>query len=228
MAAVQSAIASLSPVEAISAFALVNTTTAAFLGESSRGPILEPVLVDSVRSYRELFGDARDGRWLADAVAGYFANGGTRAVICNIGGVVSSIDRPSRFAAALQRLDEFPEVALVCAPGQTESGVQELILSHCEASRLRFAVLDGPEEVELGAVTTLPRPRDSAFGAYYFPWVYVNEAGWGTRAVPPSGHIAGLLARWELERGVTRRRRTRSCGAPSASATSSLGLIRSS
>jgi Bacteriophage tail sheath protein len=34
----------------------------------------------------------------------------------------------------------------------------------------------------------------------YYPWV--RAAAGGTRLVPPSGHVAGVYARSDLERGV--------------------------
>jgi uncharacterized protein len=53
------------------------------------------------------------------------------------------------------------------------------------------------------------RPRSSlgGYGAFYFPWIYVNDA-LNTRgnqqpvAVPPSGHMAGIWARTDGTRGV--------------------------
>ena len=51
------------------------------------------------------------------------------------------------------------------------------------------------------------RPRISAggYGAFYFPWLYVqdplNPRG-GLVAVPPSGHMAGIYARVDNSRGV--------------------------
>src|SRR5262245_47896084 len=54
----------------------VPTSTAAFLGETERGP-LRPHLVTSYDEYREWFGGTLEGgRWMAHAVSGFFENGG--------------------------------------------------------------------------------------------------------------------------------------------------------
>ena len=62
----------------------VSTSTAAFLGETERGPTM-PRLVTSYNEYRRYFGDSVDpGKYMADALSGFFANGGHRAFICRI------------------------------------------------------------------------------------------------------------------------------------------------
>ncbi len=48
------------------------------------------------------------------------------------------------------------------------------------------------------------RARESAFGAYYFPWLQVADplAPQTVVEVPPSGHVAGIWARTDGRRGV--------------------------
>ena len=48
----------------------------------------------------------------------------------------------------------------------------------------------------------LPKPRDSKYGAYYFPWIEVYDPQKGNIFVPPSGHVCGIYARSDAERGV--------------------------
>ena len=36
----------------------------------------------------------------------------------------------------------------------------------------------------------------------YHPWITITDPGRGTRAVPPAGHVAGVIARTDRERGV--------------------------
>ena len=49
-----------------------------------------------------------------------------------------------------------------------------------------------------------PRNSDRGFGAFYFPWIVVNDpfSPKENVAVPPSGHIAGIYARTDGTRGV--------------------------
>ena len=69
-------------------------------------------------------------------------------------------------------------------------------------ARYRFAILDSPEVIEKGGVDKLVKPRDSKYGAYYFPWLEVYDPYKGNLFMPPSGYMAGIYARSDAERGV--------------------------
>jgi uncharacterized protein len=91
--------------------------------------------------------------------------------------------------------------------------VQRAMLEHCERHKDRVAILDAPVRAG-GAPYTLAEIQgwrgelDSArgFGALYYPWVKVVDPfrpGAGLlRAVPPSGHVAGVYARGDFAAGV--------------------------
>src|SRR5262249_43656726 len=93
----------------------------------------------------------------------------------------------------LKCLGEIDEIAIVAAPGQISPAVADALLSHCETRKDRFAILDSPETIT-GGVDKLPKPRDSKYGAYYFPWIQVYDPDKGNIFVPPSGHIAGVYS----------------------------------
>jgi phage tail sheath protein FI len=103
--------------------------------------------------------------------------------------------------SGLKCFEEVDDIAIVVAPGQTSPAVQDAVLSHCETRKDRFAILDSPETIS-GGVDRLPKPRDSKYGAYYFPWIQVYDPEKGNIFVPPSGHIAGVYSRVDNERGV--------------------------
>jgi phage tail sheath protein FI len=103
--------------------------------------------------------------------------------------------------SGLKCFEETDDIAIVAAPGQTSPAVQDALLSHCETRKDRFAILDSPETIS-GGVDRLPKPRDSKYGAYYFPWIQVYDPEKGNIFVPPSGHIAGVYSRVDNERGV--------------------------
>jgi phage tail sheath protein FI len=68
------------------------------------------------------------------------------------------------------------------------------------------AVLDVPDGLERTELVLAWREQfGSSFGALYHPWVRTADprAG-GLRAVPPSGHVAGVYARGDLLVGVHR------------------------
>lgn len=91
--------------------------------------------------------------------------------------------------------------------------VQAALVTHCERRRDRFALLDAPwstcSQLSLAASELRAwRGRfDSAFAALHAPWLTVVDPRRGARralvrAVPPCGHIAGIMAATDLRLGV--------------------------
>jgi hypothetical protein len=209
----------------------VGTNTVGFLGESAKGPLNEAVLITNWSQFVKTFGDFKDcSEHLAHAIYGFFNNGGSRCFVVNVGapegvkvetkkddkkdekapqqvggggrdGLFIGRDGGPGARTGLKCLDEIDEIAIIAAPGQTSPAVQDALLSHAETRKDRFAVLDSPESIS-GGVDKLPKPRDSKYGAYYFPWIQVYDPEKGNIFVPPSGHIAGVYSRVDSERGV--------------------------
>src|SRR2546423_2393912 len=64
----------------------VGTNTVGFLGESSKGPVNEPVLITNWSQCVKTFGDFKDcSEHLAHGVYGFFNNGGSRCFVVNVG-----------------------------------------------------------------------------------------------------------------------------------------------
>jgi phage tail sheath protein FI len=87
--------------------------------------------------------------------------------------------------------------------------VQLALINHCEGQANRMAVLDAPPAMSPQQVKEWRSEQamyDSAFAALYYPWINVdNPAGTNgntTINMPPSGHMAGVWARTDNERGV--------------------------
>jgi uncharacterized protein len=90
--------------------------------------------------------------------------------------------------------------------------MQMAMIQQCEKRRDRIALIDPPFSVagkpELGiaAVQAWRTRFDSSFAALYYPWVKVIDplfpGGGQTRAIPPSGHVAGQCASTDLRVGV--------------------------
>ena len=118
----------------------------------------------------------------------------------------------------LAALDEIDEVGLVAipdvmaaprlSPGFTDKdvhAVQNALISHCELRRDRFAILDAPAASDTEQIREWRRHFDSKYAALYYPWPKVlvpGDPAAAVRAVPPSGHVAGVYARCEREQGV--------------------------
>ncbi|GAA3653499.1 phage tail sheath family protein [Streptomyces chitinivorans] len=84
--------------------------------------------------------------------------------------------------------------------------VQLAVVSHCEQMGDRVAVLDTPPGLTAQQVRSWRNDEagyDSRYAALYYPWVRVFDPAAGRGVpVPPSGHIAGVWARSDAERGV--------------------------
>ena len=64
---------------------MVGTSTVAFLGESSVGPVNEPIFCTNWSTFVKHFGDFQSSEFLAHAVYGFFNNGGSRCFVINVG-----------------------------------------------------------------------------------------------------------------------------------------------
>lgn len=190
---------------------MVGTSTVGFIGESSTGPKNQAVFCTNWSQFVKAFGDFEHSEYLAHAVYGFFNNGGGRCFVLNVGKSEKAEEKAKLYIGAdngpgartgLKAFEEIDEISIVCAPGQTDPVIQDAVLSHCENMRYRFAVLDSPEIIEKGGVDKLPKPRDSKYGAYYFPWLEVYDPIKGNIFQPPSGFMCGLYARVDAERGV--------------------------
>ena len=75
------------------------------------------------------------------------------------------------------------------------------ILIHCETLKDRFAIIDIKEhETNIGGLMI---SRPSKYGALYYPWIKIYDPLTQKRqANPPGGHVAGIYARSDTERGV--------------------------
>ena len=115
----------------------------------------------------------------------------------------------------LGSLEVVDEVDLICAPDlafalaiggrfrtpRDVEAVQEAMIVHCELARDRFALLDlmpsaGFEEAQQWRLLF-----DSSYAAIYYPWVVVDCQG-ERRALPPCGHVAGIIAQCDGKAGV--------------------------
>jgi hypothetical protein len=180
---------------------------------------LSPQPVNSWTEFTQKFGDFQDAnqdanqyqQYLAHAVYGFFNNGGTRCWVTRIG-AAGDLER------ALQQFESIDEIAIVAAPLPPDVGASALhtaqaaLVTHCEQMEDRVAILDSSCDITGNLAISdgdsgiwRPATNPKGYGAFYFPWIEVanplGEAG-ARVAVPPSGHLAGIYARSDAERGV--------------------------
>jgi len=174
-------------------------------------------LCTNFSEYKSFFGDfSTDAgqRNLTHAVFGFFNNGGSRCYIARATATTG-------VQGILTSFEAIDEIAIVAAPGIIDDSVRSAIDTHCrQRTQDRFAIFDAGETVETGGALDLTLldpsnaanvlPDNSDFAAFYFPWLQVfdpatkiqHPTGTGLQFVPPSGHIAGIYARVDTQRGV--------------------------
>ena len=169
----------------------------------------EVKLCTNFGEFKKFFGDfSKDSghRNLAHGVYGFFNNGGTRCF-------VARVKADTGIAKVLEKFAAIDEIAIVAAPGLTTSATRSAIDSHCRNSGDRFAIFDDKESTETDASfdpLKLSPPDNSDYAAFYIPWIKVFDPATkiqdpqekGHQYVPPSGHMAGIYARVDTQRGV--------------------------
>ena len=163
---------------------------------------------------------------LTHAVSGFFRNGGTRCFVSRIESAVGLAKALERF----ESIDEVAILAAPGLP-KSKAAWEEL-QDYCESTAHQnvFAILDSPADVEDASkaidiqkltyddVSKSLLPRTSNHAAFYFPHIEVSDPAKrlqdedpargvdskyrGLTYVAPSGHMAGVYARIDEERGV--------------------------
>jgi uncharacterized protein len=110
---------------------------------------------------------------------------------------------PVNVKTALDRLEAVDEIAILCSPDEHTPGfasVADEMVNQCENLKDRFAILQAaPGLAPTGVATT----RDTKYAAIYYPWIEIRDPRKGTAfTIPPGGHVAGIFARTDIERGV--------------------------
>jgi hypothetical protein len=95
-------------------------------------------------------------------------------------------------------------------PGRTSAEIQSALIDQCELNRFRFAVMDGPPPPndDLADVQNQRQQFDTKYAALYHPWLLIddpfplNPTQIAKFPLPPSGHVVGVYARTDEDRGV--------------------------
>jgi phage tail sheath protein FI len=122
-------------------------------------------------------------------------------------------EEDSTVKTGLKAFEDIEDISIVAAPGSTfglENGyranattIVNLLISHAARMRYRIAVLDSGDGQSIAQVRAMRAKVDSTYAALYYPWVRVLDPI--TRSeiyLPPSGFIAGIYARNDVNRAV--------------------------
>src|SRR6267143_5233343 len=143
----------------------VGTSTAGFVGQApdAAAHLNEAVAINNWSQFlKEFVPEKSASTPLSHAVYGFFLNGGRRCYVVNVGkGQPVTGDR-----AGLEVLETIDEVAIVAAPGYSDVGSHDALLSHCENLKDRVAILDPPAAVKdidtLTVVASAPSPSSES------------------------------------------------------------------
>jgi len=114
-------------------------------------------------------------------------------------------DDGTSYKTGLQGFEQVDEIAIVGAPDYHElDNTYTDIIAHCAKQRDRFAILQStPGTHTLATINNIRPPQDTTFAAFYFPWIKVFDPVLNRDSlIPPTGHIAGIYAKTDIERGV--------------------------
>jgi phage tail sheath protein FI len=122
-------------------------------------------------------------------------------------------DDEQNVKTGLKAFEDIEDISIVAAPGSTykyegdyrsdAATIMGLLISHATRMRYRIAVLDSGDGQTIAQVRALRARLDSKYAALYYPWVRVLDPV--TRReinLPPSGFIAGIYARNDINRAV--------------------------
>jgi Phage tail sheath protein FI len=112
--------------------------------------------------------------------------------------------------SGIRTLEDLEEISIIAAPGSTDSDggetgadVRRLLIAHCEKMRYRVAVLDSVSGHLISEVRADRSSIDTTRAGFYYPWVEIADPVTETDILlPPSGFVAGIFARNDIERGV--------------------------
>jgi len=184
----------------------VPTSTTAFVGATTDGPVDEPTRVASIVEFERVFGGLSHAAPLTYAVSQFFANEGRDAFVVRVEDP-RHVAEPGHGIHVLGADHDFqilvipPLTADVDVPPATWAEAARV----CQ-DRRAIVLIDAPAAWEPGDIeaelATWELPRENA--ALYYPRVLVPDPLDGDRPAPfaPSGAVAGVMARTDLARGV--------------------------
>lgn len=153
----------------------VGTSSAGFVGVAPKpdAPRETVVTIDNWTQFVTTFvGDATEGTHLSTAVYGFFANGGSRCYVVNIGHQ-GSLTGTAQHPGGVTLFEAIDDVSIVAAPGYGDPESYDALLAHVQHPLLqdRMAILDpapGIQDVgrllEVGTSGLPPRPSAESAG----------------------------------------------------------------
>jgi phage tail sheath protein FI len=154
---------------------------------------------------------------LSRAVRGFFSNGGTECYVVNVKDEADDAAGAATITAVEAGIDLLglrDDIEIIAAPGSYNKQIADYLTKQAKSLTDRVAILDPPPktvptDLEAGGGK---RPGDTEWSALYYPRIVVGpdlsdkvtpaNGDPVTEAVTPVGHIAGVYALTDANRGV--------------------------
>jgi uncharacterized protein len=138
--------------------------------------------------------------------------GGNDGIRPGAGEYQGAEDKKRAFKTGLKKFEDVEDISIVAAPGSTAdykhyfndaNSIFDHLIVHATLMRYRIAILDCPPGQNVADVRKVRAQLDSAYAAFYYPWVTVlDPVTRGKLDLPPSGFVAGIYVRNDVNRGV--------------------------
>ncbi|MFS8979344.1 phage tail sheath subtilisin-like domain-containing protein [Cupriavidus necator] len=126
----------------------------------------------------------------------------------------AGVTTPSDRKTGLVAFEDLEDISIVAAPGSTfgykeadygptARTIVRALIRHAERMKYRIAVIDCGDDQTISEVRAMRAQLDSTYGALYYPWIRVLDPLTQREIhVPPSGFVAGIYARNDVNRAV--------------------------
>jgi uncharacterized protein len=189
-------------VQAAAARAAVDTQVT---GLQLASMFLSPVTFDDRVTLAALLENSGDG---AVVDANYILSGGDDGRIPTTIAYMGETDPDTDRKTGLVAMEDVEDISIIAAPGSSMTianaqGVANALISHAQRMRYRIAVIDSIKNQSISETRDYRAKFDSKYAAFYYPWVrVVDPVTTLENHYPPSGFVAGIYARNDIERAV--------------------------
>ena len=142
------------------------------------------------------FPTATDGQWTRES------SGDDKLATLSVDDFVGTT-LPNGTRSGIAALEDIDEISICMVPNMWSGTVRSALIMHCEDLKDRFAIVDPQDGLNNEGIRAAREPIDTKYAALYYPWLVVRDPRSKRNVqVAPSGHMAGIYARTDVERGV--------------------------
>jgi len=124
------------------------------------------------------------------------------------------VDPVTDLKSGLKAFEDLEDISIVAAPGSTfryedatyqleAANIINLLIAHANLMRYRIVIADCGNDQSISSVRAMRAKINSKYVAFYYPWVRVVDPITSQPIyLPPSGFVAGIYARNDINRAV--------------------------